>query len=139
MFPLLSAGTIVGAFLAAVVLPTQSSLAAEMAIKVNPHRDASRWTAGMYRDAEPMPWPASDFIEPALRPQQWIRPEASPTRPPKMELVEGLGIRLYEPVESEEGLLPADMARGTPRVGWMFTLTAAACNLIRLPKLLAGA
>jgi transposase len=29
--------------------------------------------------------------------------------------------------------------RGTPRVGWMFTLTAAACNLIRLPKLLAEA
>jgi hypothetical protein len=29
--------------------------------------------------------------------------------------------------------------RGTPRVGWMFTLTAAACNLIRLPKLLATA
>jgi IS5 family transposase len=26
--------------------------------------------------------------------------------------------------------------RGTGRVGWMFTLTAAACNLIRLPKLL---
>ena len=26
--------------------------------------------------------------------------------------------------------------RGTERVGWMFTLTAAACNLIRLPKLL---
>ena len=29
--------------------------------------------------------------------------------------------------------------RGTARVGWMFTLTAAACNLIRLPKLLATA
>ena len=28
--------------------------------------------------------------------------------------------------------------RGTARVGWMFTLTAAACNLIRLPKLLAA-
>jgi len=28
--------------------------------------------------------------------------------------------------------------RGTDRVGWMFTLTAAACNLIRLPKLLAA-
>jgi transposase len=27
--------------------------------------------------------------------------------------------------------------RGIERVGWMFTLTAAACNLIRLPKLLA--
>ena len=26
--------------------------------------------------------------------------------------------------------------RGTARVGWMFTLTAAAYNLIRLPKLL---
>lgn len=27
--------------------------------------------------------------------------------------------------------------RGTARVGWMFTLTAAAYNLVRLPKLLA--
>jgi len=26
--------------------------------------------------------------------------------------------------------------RGTARVGWIFTLTAAACNLLRLPKLL---
>jgi hypothetical protein len=26
--------------------------------------------------------------------------------------------------------------RGTARVGWLFTLTAAACNLVRLPKLL---
>ncbi|WP_349602975.1 transposase, partial [Azospirillum argentinense] len=29
--------------------------------------------------------------------------------------------------------------RGTARVGWMFTLTATAYNLIRLPKLLAAA
>jgi hypothetical protein len=29
--------------------------------------------------------------------------------------------------------------RGTDRVNWMFTLTAAACNLVRLPKLLAAA
>jgi transposase len=29
--------------------------------------------------------------------------------------------------------------RGTPRVGWMFTLSAAACDLIRLPKLLGAA
>jgi Transposase DDE domain len=28
--------------------------------------------------------------------------------------------------------------RGTDRVNWMFTLTAAACNLVRLPKLLGG-
>jgi transposase len=28
--------------------------------------------------------------------------------------------------------------RGTARVGWMFTLAAAACNLVRLPKLLAA-
>ncbi|WP_247887483.1 transposase, partial [Azospirillum sp. SYSU D00513] len=29
--------------------------------------------------------------------------------------------------------------RGTGRVGWMFTLNAVACNLVRLPKLLAAA
>lgn len=29
--------------------------------------------------------------------------------------------------------------RGSDRVGWTFTLTAAACNLVRLPKLLAEA
>jgi hypothetical protein len=28
--------------------------------------------------------------------------------------------------------------RGTARVGWMLTLTAAACNLARLPRLLAA-
>jgi transposase len=28
--------------------------------------------------------------------------------------------------------------RGTARVGWMFTLTATACNLVRLPELLAA-
>jgi hypothetical protein len=28
---------------------------------------------------------------------------------------------------------------GTARVGWLFTLTAAACNLVRLPKLLEAA
>ena len=29
--------------------------------------------------------------------------------------------------------------RGTARVGWMFTLTAAAYNLVRMPKLLGAA
>ena len=29
--------------------------------------------------------------------------------------------------------------RGLPRVGWVVTLTAAACNLVRLPKILARA
>lgn len=29
--------------------------------------------------------------------------------------------------------------RGTARVSWMFTFVAAAYNLVRLPKLLAGA
>ena len=28
---------------------------------------------------------------------------------------------------------------GNPRVAWTFTLTAAACNLVRLPKLMAAA
>jgi hypothetical protein len=29
--------------------------------------------------------------------------------------------------------------RGTARMGWMFTLAAAACNLIGMPKLPAAA
>jgi hypothetical protein len=29
--------------------------------------------------------------------------------------------------------------RGIERIGWMFTLSAAACNLLRLPKLLGAA
>ncbi|MEQ8357072.1 MAG: transposase, partial [Kiloniellaceae bacterium] len=28
--------------------------------------------------------------------------------------------------------------RGLDRVGWMFTLTATACNLVRIPKLLTA-
>ncbi len=32
-----------------------------------------------------------------------------------------------------------DRHRGIPRVGWMVTLTAAGCNLVRLPRLLAKA
>ena len=27
---------------------------------------------------------------------------------------------------------------GNPKVAWTFTLTAAACNLVRLPKLMAA-
>ena len=34
------------------------------------------------------------------------------------------------------GSLRKTRHRGTARAGWMFTLTAAACNLIRLPKLM---
>jgi hypothetical protein len=34
------------------------------------------------------------------------------------------------------GTLRKTRHRGMARVGWMFTLTAAACNLLRLPKLL---
>jgi hypothetical protein len=38
-----------------------------------------------------------------------------------------------------EGGLRQTRHRGIARVGWMFTLTAAACNLVGLPKLLATA
>ena len=37
------------------------------------------------------------------------------------------------------GGLAKTQHRGLNRVGWMFTFTAAACNLVRLPKLLAEA
>jgi transposase len=36
------------------------------------------------------------------------------------------------------GALRKTRHRGSARVGWMFTLNAAACNLVRLPKLLAA-
>jgi hypothetical protein len=35
------------------------------------------------------------------------------------------------------GVLRKTRHRGTARSGWQFTLTAAAYNLVRLPKLLA--
>jgi hypothetical protein len=37
------------------------------------------------------------------------------------------------------GALAKTRHKGTERVGWQFTLTAVACNLVRLPKLLAAA
>jgi hypothetical protein len=36
-------------------------------------------------------------------------------------------------------VITIDRNAHTGRVGWMFTLTAAAYNLVRLPKLLAAA
>ncbi|NIA72457.1 IS5/IS1182 family transposase, partial [Pelagibius litoralis] len=35
------------------------------------------------------------------------------------------------------GNLAKTRHRGLERVGWAFTLTATACNLVRIPKLLA--
>ena len=39
----------------------------------------------------------------------------------------------------EFGLLRRIRVRGRERVGMLFSISAAACNLIRLPRLLAGA
>jgi len=53
--------------------------------------------------------------------------------------------RIRKRIEESFGWIkaPAGLAktrhRGLARAGWMFTLTAAACNLVRLPKLLAAA
>ncbi len=53
--------------------------------------------------------------------------------------------RVRKRVEESFGWIkvPAGLAktrhRGLHRAGWMFALTAAACNLVRLPKLLAAA
>jgi IS5 family transposase len=53
--------------------------------------------------------------------------------------------RLRKRIEEPFGLIKAAAGlrktrhRGLARVGWVVTLTAAACNLVRLPKLLAGA
>ena len=56
-----------------------------------------------------------------------------------------IGLSMDAPVEEPFGWIKQAAGlrqtrhRGLARVGWMVTLTAAACNLVRLPKLLAGA
>ena len=56
----------------------------------------------------------------------------------------GVSQRVRKRIEESFGWIkaPAGLAktrhRGLERAGWMFTLTAAACNLVRLPKLMAA-
>ena len=56
----------------------------------------------------------------------------------------GISQRLRERIEEPFGWIKAAAGlrktrhRGLARVGWIVTLTAAACNLVRLPKLLAN-
>jgi IS5 family transposase len=60
------------------------------------------------------------------------------TRHPGYVVSQRVGKRIEEAfgwIKTTDGLRKT-RHRGTGRVGWMFTLTAAACNLIRLPKLL---
>jgi len=56
-----------------------------------------------------------------------------------------VSLRIRKRIEEGFGWMKASAGlrktrhRGSPRVGWLFTLTATACNLVRLPKLLAAA
>jgi hypothetical protein len=56
----------------------------------------------------------------------------------------GVSQRLRKRVEEPFGWIKAAAGlrktrhRGLARVGWIVTLTAAACNLVRLPKLLGS-
>ena len=63
------------------------------------------------------------------------------TRHPGYTISQRLRKRIEEPfgwIKAAAGLRKT-RHRGLARVGWMVTLTAAACNLVRLPKLLANA
>ena len=63
------------------------------------------------------------------------------TRHPGYAISQRIGKRIEEPfgwIKASAGLRKT-RHRGIARVGWMVTLTAAACNLVRLPKLLASA
>ena len=57
----------------------------------------------------------------------------------------GISQRLRKRIEEPFGWIKAAAGlrktrhRGLARVGWILTLTATACNLVRLPRLLAGA
>jgi transposase len=64
--------------------------------------------------------------------------DARTTRHPGYATSQRIGKRIEESfgwIKTVGGLRTTRL-RGTARVGWMFTLTAAACNLVRLPKLL---
>jgi IS5 family transposase len=63
------------------------------------------------------------------------------TRHPGYAISQRLRKRIEEPfgwIKAAAGLRKT-RHRGLRRVGWMVTLTAAACNLVRLPRLLAKA
>jgi len=63
------------------------------------------------------------------------------TRHPGYALSQRLRKRIEEPfgwIKAAAGLRKT-RHRGLARVGWMVTLTVAACNLVRLPKLIAAA
>ncbi len=62
------------------------------------------------------------------------------TRHPGYAVSQRIRKRIEEPfgwIKASAGLRKT-RHRGLPRVGWMVALTAAACNLVRLPKLLAS-
>ena len=64
--------------------------------------------------------------------------DARTTRHPGYATSQRIGKRIEESfgwIKTVGGLRTTRL-RGTARVGWMFTLSAAACNLVRLPKLL---
>jgi transposase len=65
--------------------------------------------------------------------------DARTTRHPGYATSQRVRKRIEEAFGWINGGLRKVRHRGTDRVGWMFTLTAAACNLVRLPKLLAAA
>jgi hypothetical protein len=90
-----------------------------------------RHPAGAEHHAAPRP----EHLRPALgdRPPHHPPPRLCPQPAPPKRIEETFGwIKTC-------GGLRKTRHRGTGRVGWMFPLTAAACNLIRLPKLLARA
>jgi transposase len=63
------------------------------------------------------------------------------TRHPGYAVSQRVRKRIEEPfgwIKTAAGLRKT-RHRGLPRVGWMVTLTAAACNLVRLPKLIGAA
>ncbi|MEO1089728.1 MAG: transposase, partial [Pseudomonadota bacterium] len=63
------------------------------------------------------------------------------TRPPGYRLSQIIRKRIEEAFGWKKQVVPMRKTRhrGLDRIGWQFTLTAAAYDLIRIPKLLAAA
>ena len=75
-----------------------------------------------------------------IRPTGARRSTVGPRAPPRYAVSQRLRQRIEERFGwiKTVGGLRKTRHRGSARVGWLFTLTAAACNLVRRPKLLAA-
>ena len=117
------------------------------AAMLEPHSGGPRITVGADKAYD-----TADFVTEMRR--QGVTPHVSQNNKNRRSAIDGrttrhpgyaVSLRIRKRIEEVFGWMKTvggqrkTRFRGTPRVGWMFTLAAAAYNLVRLPKLLGAA